>query len=304
MSCVFREFLFENFLFTRTGDLEHDSFLRIVSWLSAAELSAICVALLGARRWRKRNPRLWWSLLMSTCFAFALMLPLAGLAYRWVPHLQFLQFPWRWLLLVSLAYAVFVVTGLPLFRGKLWLYAIAFIGLIAACNQAFQPECDPAETPFMISNLYHTGYGYMGTDEYTPIGADNYEIRPDFPEYRVRTQNKVPAPDVHIAKLRWSVDRKQLSMEAPKPFELELRLMNYPAWHVGVNGTPVTAKSDELTGRMVLTLPAGRSDVDIQFTRPPDGWVGFAISLAAVLLLAANFSPRKHGTHGEKPRQY
>jgi hypothetical protein len=292
---------FENFLFARTGAVERDSFLRMVSWLAVAELAVVGLALVGAQRWRRRNPNLWWSLAVSTCLAFVLMLPMAGVAYRLMPHLQFLQFPWRWLLVIGLAYAVFVVAGLPVFRGKVWLYGIAFLALIAACNRTFQPECDPAETPFMVSNLYHTGYGYMGADEYTPIGADNYEIRPDFPEYRPRTVNGVPAPDVHITKLRWSVDRKQLTIEAPKPVELELRLMNYPAWRIEVNGRPVTAKSDEATGRMIIALRGGRSDVDVRFTRTSDRWVGDAISLAAALVLAALFFHHR-GTEAPKKR--
>ncbi len=289
---------FENFLFVRTGDAEHDSFLRMVSWLAVAEFSVIGVALIGARRWRSLNPRLWWPLIASTGFAFFLMLPVSGWAYRLMPQLQFLQFPWRWLLLVSLGYSIFVVTSLPMFRGKLWLYAIAFVALIAFSNRTLQPDCDPAETPYMIFNLYHTGYGYMGTDEYTPIGADNYEIQPDFPEYRLR-----PVADARVTHLHNTSYRKQLTVESSTPVELELRLMNYPAWRVQVNGNPVVAHSAEPTGRMVIALPTGESNVDVRFTRTPDRWVGDGISLAAVLALVAFLSsPRRHGGHGESSR--
>ncbi len=272
---------FENFLFLRSGDAQHDSFLRTVSWLAVAELSVIGIALVGARRWRPRNPRLWWSLTASAGFAAVMMLPVSGWTYRLMPQLQFLQFPWRWLLVVSLGYAVFVVTGLPAFRGKVWIYALAVVAVTAFCNRRLQPECDPAETPFMISNLYHTGYGYMGTDEYTPIGGDNYEMQPDFPEYRLR-----PAADARVTHLHTTTYRKQLTVESSAPVELELRLMNYPAWRVEVNGSPVVAHSAEPTGRMVIALPAGHNDVDVRFSRTPDRWAGDAISLAGVFLLA------------------
>jgi len=277
----------QSFLFARTGDEGHDLFLRTVSWLAVAEVSLLGVALLGARRWRRRNPRLWWSLMVAALVALLLMLPVAGLAYRLMPDLQFVQFPWRWLLVVGLAYAVFVVTVLPPFRGKAWLYALAFVALIAFCNHQFQPQCDPAETPFMISNLYQTGYGYMGTDEYTPAGADNYEIKPDFPEYRLRDDDGADVPGARVSHFHGSIYRKQLVIESPQPVQLVLRLMNYPAWRIEVNGKQVTPQSDDPTGRMVIALPQGRSEVDVRFVRTPDRWIGDAISLAAVLILGA-----------------
>jgi len=279
----------ENFLFARTGEPEHDRFLRALSWLAVAEVAATCLAMLGAQRWRKRNLRLWWALTIMAAVAFLFMLPVAAIAYR-MPDLRFLQFPWRWLLVIGVSYAVFVVTALPTFRGKSWLYALALLALIAGCNRAFQPVCDPGETPFMISNLYGTGYGYMGTDEYTPAGGDNYEIKPDFPEYRLRTADGAPATKARVTHLHSTGYRKQLSVESPQPVELELRLMNYPAWRVEVNGKRVDAQSDDPTGRMVIALPAGTSEVDVSFTRTPDRWLGDAITLAALLVVALLFA--------------
>ncbi len=274
-----------SFLFGKTGDEDHDLFSRTVSWLAVAEIAVIGLAMLGGQRWRRRNPRLWWSLIISGCFAFLLMLPIAAPAYRLMPDLQFVQFPWRWLLIVGVAYAVFVVAAVPSFRGKTWLYAIAVLALIAGCNRALQPQCDPAETPFMISNLYHTGYGYMGTDEYVPAGGDNYEIKPDFPEYRLRTEDGGAVAGARVTHLHTTIYRKQLTVDSPQPVQLVLRLMNYPAWRVEVNGKRVAPQSDDPTGRMLIALPEGRSQVDVRFVRTTDRWLGDGISLVAFALL-------------------
>jgi hypothetical protein len=288
-----------NLLFRKNGDPGHDQFLRVVSWL-AVELTAVtAVAITFARRWGREKPRLWWSLAIATAVAFVLMLPVAGLAYRFLPDLKIMQFPWRWLLVVGTAYAVFVVSAVPPFRFKAWFYALGFVALIFASNRAFQPQCDPAETPFMVANLYRTGYGYMGTDEYTPLGGDNYEIKPDFPEYRLRSECCVdgdPGPENRETRgtrgarvTRWhaSTYRKHASVESAEPVELVLRLMNYPAWRVEVNGAPVVPQSDDPTGRMVIALPAGRSEVDVRYVRTWDRWVGDGISLAAVVIILA-----------------
>lgn len=276
----------DNFLFVRTGEIEHDRFLGRLSWLAVGELAVTALAVFAARRWRRGNPKLWWSLLILAVMCLLLMLPVTSLAYRLMPDLRFVQFPWRWLMVVGAAYAVFVVTAVLEFRGKSWFYAMLFAGLIAACNLALQPHCSPADTPFMISNLYHTGYGYMGTDEYVPAGGDNYEIKPDFPEFRLLGEDGGPAPSgAHAMLLQWSTYRKHLAVESPQPLRVVLRLMNYPAWRVTLNGGQIMPESDDPTGRMVIALPAGHSEVEVRFVRTPDRWLGDGISAGALIFL-------------------
>jgi hypothetical protein len=98
-------------------------------------------------------------------------------------------------------------------------------------------------------------------------------------------------------------------VESPHPVQLVLRLMNYPAWRVEVNGRQATPQSEDPTGRMVIALPRGRCDVDVRFVRTPDRSIGDAISLAAVLLLLGLWyrdrrviSPQRHGDTEKKAR--
>ncbi len=306
----------QSFLFAVTGDEDHDLFLRTVSWLAVAEFSVTVLAAAVAWRWRKSVTKLWWCLTIGAGVAFLLMLRVAGPAYRHMPDLQFLQFPWRWLLVIGVAYGVFVVIAVPRFRAKPFIYAIGFLALIGGCNHAFQPQCDPAETPFMTANLYHTGYGYIGTDEYTPAGGDNYEIKPDFPEYRLRSEGRAGDPGLEkretwgtqataarVTHLHTSIYHKQLTVESSQPVQLVLRLMNYPAWRVNVNGVSATPISDDPTGRMVIPLPEGHSDVDVRFVRTPDRGIGDGISLAAFIFLYGFWYVQRrdfhHGGHGD-----
>ncbi len=276
----------ENFLFSRTGEPQHDRFLRALSWLASGELAITGLTIVAGRSWRKLNPRLWWSLLALLLMTVLLMLPVMAWAYQLLPDLRFLQFPWRWMLAAGIAYAVFVVIALPSFRGKPWLYGLLFALLIAGCNLMLQPKCDPADTPFMIANVYHSGYGYMGTDEYVPAGGDNYEIKADFPEALLRNEQNGPAPaGARITQLKAKTYRKQLTVDSPQPVELVLRLMNYPAWRVTVNGAASQPQSEQPTGRMAVSLPAGHSEIEVHFARTIDRWIGDLLSLAALIFL-------------------
>jgi hypothetical protein len=80
---------------------------------------------------------------------------------------------------------------------------------------------------------------------------------------------------------------KQLTVESSQPVELVLRLMSYPAWRVEVNGKRITPQSDDSTGRMIIPVPAGHSEVDVRFIRTPDRWLGDGLSLGALLFLCA-----------------
>lgn len=266
-----------NFLFSSSG--------RFPRTLAIVEVAVTAVAIVAARRSWRENPTLCRSLTIVTALACVLMLPAAALAYRLMPDLHAVEFPWRWLLVIGVAYAVFVVTALPSFRGKSWLYAFVFVALIAGCNHVFQTPCDPAETPFMVSNIYRTGYGYMGPDEYVTVSGANYAVKPDFPEYRLFAQNGSIVTDARVTPRLSGTYRKQLTVESPQPVQLVLRLMNYPAWRVEVNHTPVATVTDRSTGRIVIELPSGTNHVDVRFVLTPGRWIGDVISLAALLAL-------------------
>lgn len=278
----------ENFLFTRTGDPDHDSFLRTLSWIACAEIALTGLAA-GLVLSRRRAPqRLAWSLVALLAVATLLMLPISSIIYRLAPDLRFLQFPWRWLTVVGLAFAVFVTVAPGRFRAKPAVCALLLACALIGLNHLFQGRCDPADQPYTISESYLTGYGYMGTDEYTPVTSDNYEIKPDFPEYRLRGLHGNPPPsNARVTHLHWTPYRKQLTVVSPEPVALVLRLMNYPAWRVRVNDQPAAADNDDPTGRMVIALPSGTSNIEVDFIRTRDRSIGDVISLLSALVLAA-----------------
>jgi len=66
-----------------------------------------------------------------------------------------------------------------------------------------------------------------------------------------------------------------------------LRLLDYPAWRVEVNGKAVTPQHAETNGEMILSLSAGRERITVRLVRTPDRKLGVAISMIAMLTLLA-----------------
>ena len=74
-----------------------------------------------------------------------------------------------------------------------------------------------------------------------------------------------------------------------------LRLMEYPAWQVFANGTPVLNRPHRDDGLMTIPLPAGTSRIDINYVATPDVWWGRGLSIASLFaLLALALARQKH----------
>ena len=58
-------------------------------------------------RRRREFSQVWWLLVALTAASIFLMLPPSAFLWRHLPELKFLQFPWRWLLPLSLTFAFF-----------------------------------------------------------------------------------------------------------------------------------------------------------------------------------------------------
>ena len=69
----------DGFLFTRTGDADHDNFNFLISWLAVAEIAVTLAAAALARRWRTNNRDVWEGLLLWAVACSAVMFSVMGI---------------------------------------------------------------------------------------------------------------------------------------------------------------------------------------------------------------------------------
>jgi hypothetical protein len=294
----------DNFLFIHTTDAEHDAFNHLITWLAMAEIGVVLIAAWAARSLRKTHHELWNTLTIWATACTVLLFPVSALVWKVAPKLRFMQFPWRWLLCLSMIFSLFVAVGLRRWtvRALVW---VAMLLLIAFSWHHFQPPWwDTVDDLHemqdnMLPDNSGTLAGYDGTDEYTPTGADSSAI--DKGARRVTVDGPEHAA-IHVQQ--WNAESKLFTAEMSAPAELALHLFNYPAWQVEVNGRVVQALTRDGTGQMLVPVAAGSNRVEIRFARTPDrklgGWISFFTAMLIMFWIAVR-ARRRASDLGPQP---
>ncbi len=267
----------ENFLFTYSQDAYHNRFNITVSAVAVSELVMLAAFVWISRRRRRdlRDP--WWSLVLWGAVTMLLMLPVTALAWEYLPKLRFVQFPWRWLLCLNVSLALLFALAFRRWAMRIVLCLVLLAMIPLVWHEFQQPWWDNAGDINELLDNQQDGPGYEGVDEYTPTGADPYEVNHD--ARRVTLEGPGQA-QIHV--LQWNPESKGFTANMSQDGYLTLRLFNYPAWKVQVNDRPVAAASRETTGQMLVPVKAGDNRVEVTFVRTPDRTVGALISAVTV----------------------
>lgn len=286
----------QNFLFTTISDPDHNFF----NWISSS-IAVLLMALVGAaaivayrnasREEFAREKRPWQAMLLLSTAAVVLMLRSSLILWVHLPKLAFVQFPWRWMGILAVPYAFFSAAAARRWRpGWVWAMVVFIAATSAAAFLVHKAWWDSDDIP-TLQQAISSGKGFEGTDEYDPANDDHTDLPAKAPPVQSlpRGGGKAPAPDAKVRIARWTAEEKDLTVTSPQPFRLAVRLLDYPAWYVEVNGQRVRPQPQETTAQIILPLPAGPHQINIRFARTPDRKLGAGMSLAGLLAAAACF---------------
>ena len=251
-----------------------------------------------------------------------LQLPLSLPVWNLLPKLRFLQFPWRWLVVLEAPMGLFFAAAVwPGIMARRWprvvvaaACAAAFLASTAVAAVYFFEPCDDEDAVAPMVQVYRSGTGFEGVYEYEPVGADDGVVPTGLPDACLVTNPRVPlgildtpganpdwwleqhsCDDVYSAVIR---NPEHLHIQAALPHAgfLILRLRTYPAWRVTVNGRPASSLGRE-DGLTVVPVNQGQTEIDADWTTTPDVYAGRWLSvLALVLVMAVWFWERRAGT--------
>src|SRR5713226_4532681 len=290
----------ENFLYTAINDPEHTFFNYIASTIAVAIIVCTGVAALTARRDSAQptavpaQPKIWSAFLLLGAVSTVFMLRGTSALWRLLPKLRFVQFPWRWMSILTIPFVYFLAAAVARRRFR-WLWVVASAALLASTAVFLVQHTwwDDEDFPTLRA-AFAGGEGFDGTDEYDPISDDHYNL----PQKAARvqllpitddadTENAPPPTNTSLFVDRWTAQEKILRFTSSQPARLALRLLNYPAWQVEVNGARIQPQRPDDSGQMIVPIPAGECRITVRFGRTLDRTAGSILSLLSLLAAAS-----------------
>jgi hypothetical protein len=309
----------DSFLFAHTGEAFHDHVLHTASWIAVIMIIATLIAAAFSQRNKRPDP-LRLPFIATVMVICILLLPFSDVLWRHAPELKFLQFPWRWLLVLGLVMAALIGFSLrgSFFEAKtrktILIRAVSMLSLAVVMSSVaaslFWQPCDDEDNIAAQRSTFHDS-GFEGTDEYTAVNADNGDIQQDLPLVRILKTADADEADSSIAENpewrastadavdaqlnihRWTSENKEVQVGLNAPAFAVLRVMDYPAWQIKVNGEPIPARPHRDDGLLTVPLSAGQSNLSVRYAATPDVQLGRAISLLALCIAVAIFAQTK-----------
>jgi hypothetical protein len=282
----------DNFLFVKLADVDHNRFNLLVSVLASTETILLAIAAFLSRTWRSRQPRVWWMLVGWALFATLLNFSFTAWFWNHLPELRYLQLPWRWLLCFNVALALLATLASRRWLVRVLICLVMLAVVVFVWHRIQAPWWETSADFREMLEHQQSGAGYEGTDEYVPIGADPYEIKQDAPRVALN-HTDIPNQIQQLQIQQWNAESKIFTTVVTQPGELVLRLFNYPAWRVEVNGQAVATSTQDVTGQMLIPVGAGENRVHILFTRTWDRTLGGLISVVTALSLGVFVALRR-----------
>jgi len=281
----------QNFLFTRIADAEHTDFNWIASSVAVLLIVMTGIACVAARQGAKieeanhEREKIWRVMLLLAATATILMLRPTAIFWEYLPKLRFVQFPWRWMAILAVPFSYFLAAAISRRRsGWIWVAAVLIAVSGTGSYLVHKTWWDSDDIPSLQEGIAND-QGFDGTDEYDPAGDDHYNLPEKPPAVKILPAegSEGSAPAARIELQRWTAEERIVAVISREPVRVALRLLDYPAWRVEVNGYTVRPGHAETTTQIVLPLPAGAQQIRIRFVRTPDRTWGIVLSVIAVL---------------------
>jgi len=244
-------------------------------------------------------------LLVIVVASIAMMFPVSALAWRILPLVRYVQFPWRFLML-----AVFCASalggGLPAVVSK-WLgrrspgasalgrsrrareaavsaIAITLVLLEVAplCRAKYMDPFD--DDAFVRDRLIRLSHPWATTStrgEYVPLWVKEYPASP-------AAEHLDDPGSITVSDATFGPARYTLRTESGQPARLVFNTFYFPGWQARVDGRRAALGVADRSGRMCLNLPPGSHMIELRFGNTAARlWAKLVSALSAVVAFLA-----------------
>lgn len=295
-----------NFLFSPFAVTNLNTWFANAIGLATLGCCLPAIVLLSSGRRPTANHRSLWAAIVVFFFALLMVTDLSRPLWRTIPKLPEVQFPFRWLSVVSLAGAGVVAQSAFYWtekaRGRRWrpLDSLVVGGFLLASSFTLHQVVLRATylSGPELEDKRATSLSAVNFKKWLPVWAEEMG-KINYFAARVDAGARSVAVDV------WAPERRRFAVgAAEEPTDVRVHTFYYPHWAAEARGQslPVKPAAD---GTLTVTAPAAPVSVDLFFREPPRVYVFRIVSCAAWLvilcLLVAGAYLRRRQNSDEAP---
>lgn len=213
--------------------------------------------------------------LIWTIVALCMMLPVSDVIWQALPILHFVQFPWRFMVLLSIGILPMIAAFFTLFENKKYWYLVATAVICAATlpHFALYMKEDSRFTFYpedlTLERVYNERLRLTVGDEYLP--AMTRDTSYTFDRRFVDHTSSMLFPKVYEETVDNAVDSN-----------IELPLFKFPYFEVLVDGRQIPVEQT-LSPFLTVKLPAGTHRLEVVLVFTAVHWVGVVVSFVTLL---------------------
>lgn len=274
-------------------------------FLGKGQLFALAtVFLLGFYRFIRKPKQffkssLFFYILIFTFFVFfSLFMSILKSKFIWdqVALLQYIQFPWRFLSLVSLFLATLAALSVYLFKNSKikYFYALVLFFILLSNFRYFKPKefLDDASALYYGDSLKIQNQMSETLPDYIPIQMAEEKI---LLEKNQRLSTSWLENIQANTEISFLVDRgfeKLVAVNLQNPEILNFKVANFIGWQAELDGQNWPIQTNRELGNIQIEVPTGQHKVGIRFTENTIArQIGNSLSLLALLISLIYFYP-------------
>ncbi len=231
-----------------------------------------------------------WPPVALTIFSLFMSVPLSRPIWSAFKPLQETQFPWRWMVLISMGAAILAAAGLPLLpesvkkldRAKRLLVfaAMALSVVFTVSHIVREAQYFPAQR---FEQMLTEVRGSSGLTYWFPVWS--------------RSNPKPMATEVEVADREvtvtsWEAEHRKFSVGAGTATEARVRTFYYPHWVAKSESGVLSTRPDE-DGALLISLPPNATSVELDFQEPRRSQFSTIASLSGLIITGALAVPLK-----------
>ncbi len=213
-----------------------------------------------------------------TLFALFMALPLSRPIWMLLKPLQETQFPWRWMVLISMGGSILAAAGLPMLWNSVRAKRMLVLGAMAIAV-AFTLSHVVREAQYFPPQKFET----MVTD-LRGSSCVNYWY-PIWAHTNVRKMTtEVEANGRTVTLSSWRPEHRKFSVTAGPATEARVRTFYYPHWTVTSEAGILPTRPDK-DGALLISLPQNATSVELDFREPRKTKISTMSSLSGLIII-------------------